>query len=125
MEKLLSSVTLHQVQQNAPGTTGCYSNCSIPDLPVAEYPASMGTIAYFLGVDSSSSLLEMDPYFLAEDRIQYAFVNLNSDWLIDNTSLGQDFQNFWGFQTQGLPALVDGISVLIHPLTRFSDKPYN
>ena len=80
---------------NAPGTTGCYSNCGIPDLPVAEYPANLGSIAYFLGVDNSSSPLEMDPFDLTEfDRVHYAFVNLNSDWTIDTTSLGQDFQNF-------------------------------
>jgi GH18 family chitinase len=36
----------------------------------------------------------MDPFDLTEDRIHYAFVNLNSDWTVDNTSLGQDFQNF-------------------------------
>ena len=59
---------------NAPGTTGCFSNCGMPDLTAALYPASMQSIAYFMGVDNSSSLLEMSPFDITADRIHYALL---------------------------------------------------
>ena len=102
---------------NAPGTTGCYSNCGMPDITAVQEPANLGSIAYFMGVDNSSSLLEMDPTTITADKIHYAFVNLNSDWTIDTTSLGQDFQNFVGISNSARVASFGGWDFSTFPAT--------
>jgi len=74
---------------NAPGTTGCFSNCGYGSLPT-RHASSYNKVAYWLDSDGS---MYMDPSKIGDEYniVHYSFATLNSDFSI---SVGSGFQEF-------------------------------
>lgn len=73
---------------NAPGTTGCFSNCGYGSVPSGQ-SGSFQRITYWLDAEGK---MAMDPKNLLGgnyDKVHYAFVDIKSDLSIDDSKISK------------------------------------